>query len=80
MNYMTDEEIVSGKDPSVLSTELTRQERLAICNACEEKSISMGFGVCNKCDCILGLKTFFKLAPCPLNKWVIDASQLPKAE
>ena len=80
MILLTDEEVIAGKDPAVLSTELTRQERLNICTACEAKTEVLGFDVCSKCDCIIKLKTFFKLAPCPLNKWVLNSEDLPKGE
>jgi hypothetical protein len=79
MLYLTDEELVKDKDQSVLTPVITRQERIALCNSCPEKGTSVGFDICNKCGCILGFKTFFKLSSCPLNKWVIPEDQLPRA-
>lgn len=80
MLYLTDEEVVKDKDPAVLTTVTDRQTRVSLCNSCPERSESAGFGICNQCNCIISFKTFFKLASCPLNKWVINESDLPKAE
>lgn len=78
MLLMTDDEIVKGKDPKYLTTTEERQARLAKCNVCPQKTTVSGFGVCGECNCILGLKTFFKLSPCPLNNWAIPVNELPK--
>ena len=46
------------------------KERLEICKSCEffnnknEKLIR-----CNKCGCLLNIKTLFKSQSCPINKW-----------
>lgn len=80
MDFLSDEEIVSGKDPKYLTTSEERQSRLSKCDSCQEKQVVAGFGVCGKCNCIVGFKVFFKLSPCPLNKWDIPTQELPKAE
>lgn len=80
MNYMTDEELRANKDPAVLTSEAEYQERAAICGACEQKDVDQGFDICKMSDCQLGFKLVFKLAPCRLNKWVLDPAILPKVD
>lgn len=40
-------------------------ERLEICSKCDH----YGGWVCNKCGCILAIKTRIPIAECPINKW-----------
>lgn len=80
MLILTEEQITQEKDPSVLTEPMPRAERISTCNSCEEKCQYMGVDICKKCDCIIAFKTLIKLAPCPLNKWVIPIADLPKAE
>lgn len=80
MLILSEEEIIKDKPEAVLTDVTSRAERIAICNACEEKGSQLGVDICNKCQCIIPFKTFFKLSICPLNKWAIDKSLLPKVD
>lgn len=56
----------------VLDTIFTRMDRLskkrlAICKECSEFVASTS--QCNKCSCLMNLKTMLPFAECPLNKW-----------
>ena len=42
--------------------------RLSICNVCDDL-LREPIKVCNKCKCILELKTLVKTEECILNKW-----------
>lgn len=80
MLILSEEEILAEKPQEVLTDVTSRAERAAICNGCEEKGTHLGVDICNKCKCILPFKTLIKLSQCPLNKWVVDESLLPKAD
>ena len=43
----------------------TATERMLICKKCDWYDA----GTCNKCGCILELKTKMKTEKCPLDKW-----------
>lgn len=47
-----------------------RQDRIAICNACDKKKKFLIFDQCSLCNCLVAFKVTFKGASCPLNKWV----------
>lgn len=80
MINITEQQILTEKPASVLTSSEDRAARLSTCKSCPEKKTVAGVDVCNKCDCVLVLKTLIKLAPCPLNKWDINPADLPKAE
>lgn len=44
-----------------------RSKRLEICNACPE--FNKVTTQCNKCGCIMSIKTIIKKTECPLGKW-----------
>jgi hypothetical protein len=80
MTNITEQQILKELPIRVLTTAGERATRISICNACPEKKQTLGIDVCDKCSCSLTLKTLIKLAPCPLNKWELDKTLLPKAE
>lgn len=43
----------------------TQEKRKQICNDCEKNTL----GICTECGCVIALKTKWKLAKCPVNKW-----------
>jgi hypothetical protein len=44
-----------------------REERLAICNSCD--FFNKNTTACNKCGCIMSIKTNLPDAVCPVGKW-----------
>jgi len=46
--------------------ELTRNQRMDICNSCDRLSI---LKFCKECGCIMPVKTYLSFAKCPLSKW-----------
>lgn len=54
-------------DNNIEEIKKTRQLRLDICNSCEffDKNTT----VCNKCGCIMSIKTNLPDATCPIGKW-----------
>lgn len=44
-----------------------RNKRLEICNSCPE--FNKVTTQCNKCGCIMSIKTIIKKTECPLGKW-----------
>jgi len=42
-------------------------ERIAICNSCEEYNKTLD--ICKKCGCYMPAKSKLAKAKCPLNKW-----------
>ncbi len=56
---------------------LSRQEtddRLAICQSCEHKSVHKVLDLCNLCGCLLKFKSKLPTERCPLRKWPGDES------
>jgi hypothetical protein len=41
------------------------EERMKICSTCEEEND----GMCEKCGCVLSIKTKLPFTDCPLGKW-----------
>jgi hypothetical protein len=48
-----------------IASDKVKQERLAICQSCDHNKL----GVCSKCGCVIHLKTQWKPAKCPIDKW-----------
>jgi hypothetical protein len=45
------------------------ENRAKICRTCEHKKQVVEVDVCEKCGCILVLKTKLKSSTCPINRW-----------
>lgn len=54
-------DFLKEKTPSHLST-----ERLAICKGCDYYG---KYGLCQKCGCIMAIKTRIPMMKCPIGKW-----------
>lgn len=52
------------EDTDLASDEL-KNERLTVCQNCEEYSNES----CSQCGCILSTIMMYKVSKCPLNKW-----------
>lgn len=48
-----------------IASEETKKQRITICELCDHNKL----GVCSKCGCIIHLKTQWKTAKCPIDKW-----------
>jgi len=57
----------AAKTGIVLSSEEKRNERYAMCQACEFFDNQMHR--CMKCGCFMNTKVLFEAAKCPINKW-----------
>lgn len=54
---------------NLLSDEILKDSRLAICDTCDKKTMKLGERLCTECNCLLKFKTQLKKATCPLAKW-----------
>lgn len=53
-------------------SDLKQQERIAICNKCDQ--INLSNNTCNSCGCFLNIKTQWASEKCPLDKWGVEES------
>ena len=66
-------EIIMGASNLIVKSEeieILSKERMEICNKCPFKVKQLGLDVCEKCGCILKLKTRSVESKCPENKWI----------
>lgn len=45
------------------------EQRIKICDECEDLKISLSIKRCGVCQCVLKVKTLFKSQECPKGKW-----------
>ena len=60
---------LSRFDWNVRVSDEDRNERLDICNACENFNTNTKF--CNGCGCHIPSKSLFYFSECPLDKWPV---------
>lgn len=51
------------------TSEETKNNRLQLCESCENYSINDNFISCSKCMCSIGLLVTFEHENCPIEKW-----------
>jgi len=55
----------------VLTTDLEKNERSALCNTCDENKNVGESPLCIKCACPIEYVVTYKFKACPLNKWTV---------
>ena len=63
--------IEDPKNFGILTEEIEKLSRLALCNTCEEKVSMAGVDTCNKCACPIDYVITYKFKICPLEKWSV---------
>ena len=48
------------------SSEITKTQRMQICNNCDKLSV---LKFCKECHCLMPVKTYLSFAKCPIGKW-----------
>lgn len=69
MNFEKLENQWEAKNPYLDSDTVensNRTHRINICQHCEHLS---NLKFCNKCNCFMPIKVYFKFSKCPLNQW-----------
>ena len=72
----TDEEISVYLDNAPVGFTVSvpvSEQRLSICNACEEKRNVFGLDQCQVCNCLIKLKVKLTYTKCPIDKWQKNA-------
>ncbi len=54
---------------NILTTDIEKNERLALCGSCEQNKEVGGSSLCMKCACPIEYVVTYKFKICPLNKW-----------
>jgi hypothetical protein len=55
----------------ILTDDLEKSQRLALCNTCEKKMKNNEVETCDGCACPIEYVITYKFKHCPLNKWNI---------
>lgn len=56
-------------DPSFIVSKGTRDNRFEKCLSCPEYNRDAIVNYCNKCLCVMAIKTWLKESTCPINQW-----------
>jgi hypothetical protein len=56
---------------NILTNELEKQQRLGLCNSCENNIELRSGKLCNACACPIDYVITYKFKICPLEKWTV---------
>lgn len=63
------EKLKQSTDRSLFVSKSLRDDRFEKCFSCPEYNKSAIVNYCNKCLCVMAIKTWLKESKCPINQW-----------